>query len=76
MSDELLPCPFCGGEAEVKNNHRFRGVFVWVGCEDCHIGTETYSMDALGMAAKLWNTRTAKVGAWECRKIEEVSDEM
>lgn len=42
----LLPCPFCGGEAEEQDN--------WVFCIDCGVGYEEFdpkeSMEA-------WNTR-------------------
>lgn len=50
---ELLPCPFCGGEA-VKRGFTTKGA-KWVSCVDCICDGET------GMtpkeAIKNWNTR-------------------
>lgn len=51
---ELLPCPFCGGEARGRTGSRSS----WVECSVCEIGTK-YSADA----ASMWNKRTAST-AW------------
>lgn len=55
MSDELKPCPFCGGEA-VLNTESFSGVEVF--CIDCIIGTGTRS--SIRDAINMWNTRPAE----------------
>ena len=52
MSDELKPCPFCGGEA---HTHHAMGE-VW---HHCHCG----SLDmhrTLGAATEAWNRRTLR----------------
>lgn len=50
MSDKLLPCPFCGGDAEFNDTSS-----TWVRCEDC--GAETQCQIEKLDAAKLWNRR-------------------
>ena len=48
MSEKLLPCPFCGGEA--KQIHRNR-----VACKKC--GMRTVDGDSFIKNKKKWNTR-------------------
>lgn len=62
MTDEVKPCPFCGGEAD---EHRDPGptgeLYVWVGCNDCD--ATSACVDERSMqpeesdAVTLWNTR-------------------
>ena len=56
---KLLPCPFCGGEAEL-NRTIFKGREMYsVSCKhkfDCTIGT-TFLRESKEEAIKLWNTR-------------------
>ncbi len=53
---ELLPCPFCGGEAEIVNPHDDMYI---VGCsnEDCHMWCGL-AFNVKEHAVKFWNTRT------------------
>ena len=62
MMTELLPCPFCGGEAETHATYDIEtdavdGWFAWCnndGCE-CNPETREYITEAEAIAA--WNTR-------------------
>lgn len=51
MADNLLPCPFCGGEAEFKKND----FGFYVICPECLCSTQTYSTD--DDAISTWNNR-------------------
>ena len=61
---ELKPCPFCGGEAELKINS-FHGSYktVYVICKSCKTRTNNYgaSIDycAIDRAIELWNRRAS-----------------
>ena len=70
---ELLPCPFCGGEAEVrtrKNRGSMEGQTLYrIRCSNCHIGQLKWSACLEGHewgAIEAWNTRAERT----CR-IEE-----
>jgi len=63
IQDKLEPRPFCGGEG-------------FSGCDDTAYNVICDDCDALGPGSdnehesiRLWNTRVAKVGVWECRKM-------
>lgn len=53
MTQELLPCPFCGSEAIVKRNKT-----VMVNCTQCTAATFQRLSDALS-AVTAWNTRAS-----------------
>lgn len=50
---ELLPCPFCGGEAELTG---FDAPEFWVWCPNCKASTDAHTCK--GGAIEAWNTRT------------------
>lgn len=50
-TDELLPCPFCGGEAHIITAVGES----WVLCEKCRATTEMHASKQLAIAA--WNRR-------------------
>jgi hypothetical protein len=65
MSEELLPCPFCG-----RANLKLLDFKVW--CDDCH----SYGPTALGKGEHIfvaWNRRTpapeGEVVAWRLRRV-------
>lgn len=37
--EELLPCPFCGGQAEIKESNVFMRAAAIVRCKTCHCST-------------------------------------
>ena len=60
---ELLPCPFCGGEATF--DHDDNG-WNWVVCEKCGVSTDcrTHTMeDCHPLLAEQWNRRASPASA-------------
>ncbi len=60
VTDELLPCPFCGGEADYlldeENEFQFSAI-----CKSCHAGTDSFYETA--SAGRAWNRRAALTAA-------------
>ena len=56
MSEELKPCPFCGGEARLVS--AFLGTAYIVLCDTCNAAIKTRRTEAEAMAA--WNTRAER----------------
>jgi len=58
MYEKLLPCPFCGGEAdieEISGNPFTNESYTWaVGCKDCNIG---WYKETKEDAIAAWNRR-------------------
>ena len=60
--DELLPCPFCWGEAQIGVNKESTVREYFIGCMNCHIklykvGYKRFYDEAEAIEA--WNTRSA-----------------
>lgn len=56
MTDELKPCPFCGGEAKIE---RYDSSLTYVKCANskCPVDPCTMSCRSREQAIKIWNTR-------------------
>lgn len=65
MTDELLPCPFCGGEAELWHNSTWDYV---ARCTSCKARTRQHHDNCVG-AIIAWNTRTERT----CRMTLDAS---
>ena len=55
MSEELKPCPFCGGEASIRHFAFHSGAKYHVVCESC-LCSVSYEWTP-EEAAEAWNTR-------------------
>jgi hypothetical protein len=55
VKEALLPCPFCGGKAEIERNGSAKQSCI-IACEDCGCRLETGEIWSMGQR---WNTRRA-----------------
>lgn len=63
MTNELLPCPFCGGEAEKATSS---DGFTSIGCLRCNpLFGVMVQRDTEAEAAAIWNTRHVETCRWE-----------
>jgi len=72
MSEELKPCPFCGGQPELHliGNERSRTRKIIIKCTKCRImRTDAAIKNSISwledIAIKNWNTRTADKTSYE-----------
>ena len=65
MSEELKPCPFCGGEAVIKAVNRNYGLTIWCQCIKCYARTEGYCPDTNNEDATIDNIENCKNRALE-----------
>lgn len=63
MSNELKPCPFCGGEAKLCETTEREGLtycgFCFVKCTNCGCRTQMYADYCPDIVKSLWNRRAA-----------------
>lgn len=58
MNKELKPCPFCGGEAEVKKSKQCLAIAYTVVCKDKLCRGRSYKcVRAEHIAIEMWNRR-------------------
>ena len=58
MSEELLPCPFCGGEAEIHEEHIYmEGRVYRTRCSVCYVQTDYYAGPTAPELISDWNRR-------------------
>lgn len=55
MSDELKPCPFCGGKARRRFTNGKYGITYYAFCEECGAEMSTINENEMYEA---WNRRT------------------
>ena len=67
---ELLPCPFCGGEAELFDYPEMKAYCV--ACLEC--GVETLIYSSKEKAIKAWNTRINIIPVGNGRDYEVVNE--
>lgn len=74
-AERLLPCPFCGGEAEVERVGDYRQSHI-IACTECGCRLET-GEDAEWNRGNAWNTRaqSARMAALE-DALREVHDDL
>lgn len=62
MSDELKPCPFCGGsEIYAEEYEHHPGAVRWrVFCAGCMAGVDTGTRQSMGQAVQDWNRRAER----------------
>ena len=61
MADKLLPCPFCGGEAEITQDfvHGWKVMCVdWMNCI-AHPSVQIYGEGSRKKVIEAWNNRTS-----------------
>ena len=59
MTDKLLPCPFCGGEAELRNAHKESWYVLCVG-DECPVLPDSTFKKTKAEAVAAWNTRAER----------------
>lgn len=63
--NELKPCPFCGGTAEIETSNEF--LYWWTAvCSECRTGTRGYKLKEEAIAA--WNRRDTPQGTGATKK--------
>ena len=88
MTEELKPCPFCGGEAviisatrrdvnEILPNGDFKTGYVEIfmaRCTEC--GASSNYNEVQDVVAMLWNTRASKVIEEEAKTAKHLKEEL
>lgn len=62
--EELLPCPFCGGEAEVKKVYGVNKHYVI--CSNSKVLFEDHCV-LTGVGARVYDSKDAAIAAWNRR---------
>lgn len=73
MSEELKPCPFCGGKATLKAANKSCGLIIWCAC-GCGARTDGYCPDINKEDDTMENIEECKkraIKAWNRRANDE-----
>lgn len=70
MAEELKPCPFCGGKAEIHSDGAFWKFHVECANVKCGGTTGTVPTKTVASAIKAWNTRAGEGKVEEAVKAE------
>ena len=70
---ELLPCPFCDGEASIGDSKRNGVSTYWVYCEKCRARSDNWFFAE--KAAEMWNRRFRQVRKKEAAWIPSGHEE-
>ena len=65
MSEELKPCPFCGGKAVIKAVNKNYGLTILCQCNECGARTEGYCPNTNNEDATIDNIENCKNRALE-----------
>lgn len=74
MSEELKPCPFCGGEGVLKAVNKSYGFTIWCQCRECGSRTEGYCPDMNNEDTDIENIEICKnraIAMWNRRANDE-----
>ena len=69
MSDELKPCPFCGGDAVLYEDRYQYQESAWIRCTRCGIHTQT--LIGKNEVIQQWNTRIQEVCRWTQEPVDD-----
>lgn len=75
MSEELKPCPFCGGKAKIKAIAKSYGFTIWCAC-GCGAQTEEFCPNMNKEDDTMENIETCKKRATEAwnRRVNDETD--
>ena len=62
MTEELKPCPFCGGKAQLVDEDTGDMKTYYVLCDRC---VQTYPFSQKERAIEYWNRRQEMIATWE-----------
>ena len=59
---KLKPCPFCGGQPEVRRCGHLINDWYYVYCPKCWVSQSSYGCKGKEDAIEKWNTRVSEKG--------------
>ena len=77
MSEELKPCPFCGGTGTIKAVNKNYGFTIWCQCKKCNARTNGYCPSTNNedeTIESIENCKNRAVEAWNRRANDGKTD--